>query len=160
MQKDVENFPMPEDPSERALTPWWKAKKWCCQIFSRVFARFGHPKYTDDYHKSFTTNWAENVVVGVTESMMTVLTLRCSGQYCSDRVIQLAMDFVETALELSVTFKVVKPHVEGIVQSVIFPLVSFNAEDNLLWEEDPHEYVICSYVVEKTPHLVVCVRVF
>eukprot|EP00947_MAST-08B_sp_MAST-8B-sp1_P000681 g681.t1 len=145
LERDVDGLGMPEDPDERAKWPWWKAKQWALQIFCRIFTRFGHPKFTDDTHREFTKHWVENLATTVTATALQVLTLRCQGRYCPDRIMQLGLDFLESGLELGATFTTIEPHFDGIVGQVIFPLLVFNDEDAELWEDDPHEYCRKSY---------------
>ena len=37
--------------------------------------------------------------------------------------------------------KVLQPHLDDLFQRVMFPVLCFNAEDDELWVDDPHEYV-------------------
>lgn len=39
------------------------------------------------------------------------------------------------------TWKIMKPHMPAIIQDVLFPLMSYSAEDHELWTVDPHEYI-------------------
>ena len=38
-------------------------------------------------------------------------------------------------------WKFLKPHMFGIIQEVLFPIMSYSASDQELWETDPYEYI-------------------
>lgn len=39
------------------------------------------------------------------------------------------------------SWKLVKQHIDGIIQNVVFPLLCYSEEDQELWETDPTEYI-------------------
>ncbi|KAF6103797.1 importin 7 [Phyllostomus discolor] len=41
----------------------------------------------------------------------------------------------------ALTWKNLKPHIQGIIQDVIFPLMCYTDADEELWQEDPYEYI-------------------
>ena len=43
------------------------------------------------------------------------------------------------AVSQAQVWQVVKPHLQMLLQRVIFPLLTFNEEDEALWEDDPEE---------------------
>lgn len=63
------------------------------------------------------------------------------GRYLTPRVINLAMQYLTTAVSLGATWKALKPHVPQLLAAVVFPLCCFNDEDAELWAEDPQEYI-------------------
>ena len=42
-------------------------------------------------------------------------------------------------------YSLLQPHLDVLLFEVIFPLMCFNDNDQMLWEEDPHEYVRKGY---------------
>ena len=38
-----------------------------------------------------------------------------------------------------------KPHMQGIIQEIIFPLMCHSEEDEELWQSDPVEYIRVKY---------------
>ena len=52
-----------------------------------------------------------------------------------------ALSFLSEAIQHSVSYKALKPHLSTLLFEVIFPLLCFNAEDNELWTSDPEEYI-------------------
>ncbi len=67
--------------------------------------------------------------------------VRAQGQYITPRVINLALQYLTTAVGLSSTWKPLKAHMGSLLGSVVFPLCSFNDEDEELWQDDPQEYI-------------------
>ena len=132
----------PIDPEEREAWPWWKAKKWACHIVARIFSRYGNSKYVEDCMKNFAKMFVDSGAAAKgLSAIMTTLTLRKEGKYCSNRVVQISMGYIASAIELSKTYKLIKPHLRLLVCDIIFPVLYFNDADAALWEEDPEEYV-------------------
>lgn len=63
------------------------------------------------------------------------------GQYVTPRVINLVLQYLTTAVNLSATWKQMKAHIGSLLGSVVFPLCCFNDEDEELWHDDPQEYI-------------------
>jgi hypothetical protein len=78
------------------------------------------------------------------------LCLRTQGRYLTPRVINLAMQYLTTAVSLGATWKALKPHVPQLLAAVVFPLCCFNDEDAELWAEDPQEYIRKARVALRT----------
>jgi len=131
----------PKDEAERNSWPWWKVKKWSVQIMSRLFSRYGMPAYAEeevkDFAKFFSTQVAPQYLIPVLET----LSLRSSGQFCTDRVVHLCLTYVDLAVELAPTYKVLKPHLDFLLYKVCFPTMCLTPSDVLLFENDPHEFV-------------------
>ena len=132
----------PTDPEEREAWPWWKAKKWACHILSRIFSRYGNIKYVEECHKKFAKAFVDSGAAALgLQAIMGALSLRKEGKFCSNRVVQIGMGYVASAIELSKTYKLIKPHLRLLICDIIFPVLYFNDADAQLWEEDPEEYV-------------------
>lgn len=63
------------------------------------------------------------------------------GVWLPDRVVNLALQYVTTAVGKSSTYKSLKPQLEVIMFEIVFPLLCFNQVDAELWRDDPHDYV-------------------
>ncbi|OEU08820.1 ARM repeat-containing protein, partial [Fragilariopsis cylindrus CCMP1102] len=64
-----------------------------------------------------------------------------SGQFCTDRVVHLCLTYVDLAVELSSTYKLLKPHLDFLLYQVCFPTMCLTEEDVDVFENDPHEFV-------------------
>ena len=137
----IEPVGQPIDKEEREKWPWWKAKKRATQISARMFERFGREKYTEEKFKPFARNFIASVACPLLEQMMQLLLLRSQGKFCSDQVMHGALMFLETAVQMSATYKPIKPHIDTLVQKIIFPTICLTAEELELWDTDPHEFV-------------------
>ena len=134
----------PVDVDARNAWPWWKVKKWAVQIMSRLFSRYGIPSYADEDEpdsKTFALYFSRTVAPQFLGPVFETLNLRPTGQFCTDRVLHLCLTFVDLAIELSSTYKLIKPHLEFLLFQVCFPTMSLNPEDIECFENDPVEFV-------------------
>lgn len=133
----------PTTVEERNSWPWWKLKKWGFQIMSRLFARYGMPKVAEneDGMQQFAEYFSNKVATRFLEPICETLALRSSGNFCTDRVVQLCLAYVETAVELSNTFKLLKPHLDFLLYQVCFPTMCLTQSDIEMFENDPHEFI-------------------
>ena len=131
----------PSDRTERKNFPWWKAKKWSLHIANRLFSRYGNPKQVKPEYKEFAKMFKEQVSCAFLQSYMQLLATLSGGGYLPDRIINLALQFLTTALSHGNTYKLMKPHMETLMFNVVFQIVCFNQVDAELWEEDPQEYI-------------------
>ena len=53
----------------------------------------------------------------------------------------LLLQYLTHSLQLSATWKAMKPHVHDILARCVFPLMCFSDEDAELWAEDPQEFI-------------------
>lgn len=151
----------PTDPDELKAWPWWKAMKWVLHITYRMFSRYGEPKLAREGNdRAFATLLAQHG--GGRQLLEDHLALLArlaegsgsgsgsgsgTGTYLSPRVVNLALQYVGRAIEIKESYKLLRPHIDAMLQSVVFPLVCFGEEDAALWEEDPQEYIRKGYDV-------------
>ena len=132
----------PTDIDGRNSWPWWKVKKWTVQIMSRLFSRYGIPSYADDDSgKAFAVYFSNHVAPQFLGPVCETLNLRPTGQFCTDRVVHLALTFVDLAVELASTYKLLKPHLEFLLFQVCFPTMCLTKDDVETFENDPVEFV-------------------
>merc|ERR1719376_1354890 len=130
------------DEDERPQLPCWKEKKWAMHIVTRFFDRYGSPGNVSAEYKDFATWFLKTFAVGILNSVMGLLA-GYGGQkkYLSPRVLQQCLNYVNTAVSHALTWKVMKDHMNALLENVVLPIMSFNEEDQDLWESDPYEYV-------------------
>ncbi|CAM9500194.1 unnamed protein product [Chrysoparadoxa australica] len=131
----------PDDIHERPQWAWWKVKKWCAQIIARFFGRYGNPNYADEESMGFAKVFSQTYAAPLLMEVMNILSLRPRGDYCTDRVVHSCLTFVDHAIELGSTYKLLKPHEDFLLFQVCFPLLCLSDEDIMLFETDPHEFV-------------------
>jgi importin-7 len=132
----------PVDLEQRKAWPWWKVKKWSVQIMSRLFSRYGIPSYADDHEsKEFAVYFSQHVAPQFLGPVCETLNLRPTGQYCTDRVVHLCLTYVDLAVELASTYKLLKPHLDFLLYQVCFPTICLSRDDIECFENDPVEFV-------------------
>eukprot|EP01135_Chromosphaera_perkinsii_P012403 Nk52_evm14s2657 gene=Nk52_evmTU14s2657 len=129
------------DEEEMANSPWWKVKKWALHILHRVYSRFGCPGSVIEAHKEFANYFSNNFAKVVLEVVFKQFSLKLQGQYMSPRVLQMLLNYCLTAVNQSLTWKIIKPHCDTLIQQIIFPLLCYSDKDDELWHEDPFEFV-------------------
>ena len=141
LTKPLAEEDQPKTKDERNAWPWWKVKKWAAQIMTRLFSRYGIPNYAEKEIKEFATYFSTNVAPSFLGPICETLNLRPSGQFCTDRVVHLCLNFVDLAVELAPTYKLLKPHMDFLLYKVCFPAMCLTEEDVDEFENDPHEFV-------------------
>ena len=131
----------PKTNDEKNAWPWWKVKKWSAQIMSRLFSRYGIASYAEEEAKVFAQYFSHNVAPQFLGPVCETLNLRPSGKFCTDRVVHLCLTFVDLAIELAPTYKLLKPYLDFLLYQVCFPTICLSSEDVELFENDPHEFV-------------------
>jgi hypothetical protein len=126
---------------ERNAWPWWKVKKRACQIVARLFSRYGYPKYAEDEVKEFSVYFSNQAAPQFLGPICELLSLRPRGMFCTDRVIHYGLSFIDLAIELAPTYKLLKPHLDFLLYHVCFPTICFHPEDLDMFTNDPHEFI-------------------
>lgn len=131
----------PTDEEERNLWPWWKLKKWALQILCRFYTRYGNPKKAEDTYVEMSAMYRSQIAPELLPVVLETLSLRKNGRFCTDRVVQLSLVFLQEAVDSSVAYKLIKPHLGFLIFEVIHPVLCLTPKDLQLWAEDPHEFV-------------------
>lgn len=134
VQKDV-------DPEERPDLIWWKCKKWSLHLMARIFERYGSPNNVNKEYKSFAEWYINTFSFHVIQTIIKILELYALGQYVSPRVLQQALNYLNTAVLHSMTWKMLKNDMPVVVEKIIFPLMCHSNDDDELWQADPREYI-------------------
>jgi len=135
----------PEDADLRKAWPWWKLKKWSMRVINRMFSRLGDPKLLKEDQKMLAQHFRKQWACKFLQSYLQLLDNKRKGAYLPDRVINLALQYLTTAVLKPVTYKMMKPQLELILFEMVFPLLCFNEQDAELWRDDVHEYVRKGY---------------
>ena len=129
------------DVDERPQVIWWKEKKWVLHILTRLFERYGSPGKVQKEYKTFSEWYIKTFSQGILTSILKILEGYRNKVYISNRVLQQALNYVNTGICHSVTWKIIKPNLAELVKDIIFPLMSYSDEDAELWDADPYEYI-------------------
>ncbi|KAL5007680.1 hypothetical protein ScPMuIL_016486 [Solemya velum] len=150
--RQIVDRPVPEatnqiDEDERAELAWWKVKKWAVHILARTFERYGSPGNTTKEYNQFAEWYLKAFSGGIIQVLLKLLDQYRQKMYVAPRVLQQAINYLNQGVSHAFSWKFLKPHIQGIIQDVIFPLMCHSDEDEDLWNSDPHEYIRIKYDV-------------
>ncbi|XP_066249929.1 importin-7 isoform X2 [Euwallacea similis] len=141
VERQVPPAALQPDEDERPDLPWWKSKKWALHILCRMFERYGSPGHIGKEYNEFAEWYLQTFSTGILEVLLRVLDGFRGGHWVPPRVLQQTLNYLNQAVSHAHTWKILKPHMPTIIQDVLFPLMSYSAEDHELWTVDPHEYI-------------------
>ncbi|EJD73694.1 importin-beta domain-containing protein, variant [Loa loa] len=140
------------DEDDRERTVWWKCKKWASAIVERIFERYGSPGQVQLNYSEFAENYMAHFAIPILNTCLQVLDGYRNGNYVSSRVLHSLLQYIDIAIAQSRTWKIIKPHCQEIVRSVLFPLLKYSDEDEELWSDSPEEFVRIKYDVYDELH--------
>ena len=111
------------------------------RIFSLLFYRYGSPGSVTKEYKEFAEWYLKTFSGGILTSMLKNLDQFRRKIYVSPRVMQQALNYINTAISHAHSWKLIKPHMLQIIQDIVFPLMSYSESDAELWDADPYEYI-------------------
>ncbi|XP_011502496.1 PREDICTED: importin-7 isoform X2 [Ceratosolen solmsi marchali] len=129
------------DDDERAELAWWKCKKWALHILQRMFERYGSPGSVYSDYKDFSEWYLHTFSGGILEVLLKVLDQYRRKIYISPRVLQQSINYINQGVSHAFSWKFLKPHMFEIIRDVLFPIMSYSAADEELWNTDPYEYI-------------------
>lgn len=141
VDRDVPPETMQIDEDERPELPWWKCKKWALHILARLFERYGSPGNTTKEYTEFADLFLKEYAVPAQQVLLKVLYQFKEKQYVAPRVLQQTLNYINQGIAHALTWRNLKPHIQGIIQDVVFPLMCYTDSDEELWQEDPYEYI-------------------
>ena len=140
-ESDVPSHTLQVDEEERPGLIWWKRKKWALHTLTRLFERYGSPDSVTKEYKEFAEWYLKTFSGGILTSMLKNLDQFRRKMYVSPRVMQQALNYVNTAISHAHSWKLIKPHMLQIIQDIVFPLMSYSESDAEMWDTDPYEYI-------------------
>ncbi|KAG5643336.1 hypothetical protein DXG03_001055 [Asterophora parasitica] len=137
---------VPEDEDDRERSEWWKAKKWAYAILGRLFHRFGNPSQLPSAMKqdygAFSQHFVTNFAPEILSTYLNQVQLFVSNQaWLSKKSQYQIFTFFTECIKPKSTWVLLKPSVETLVSSFVFPQLSFNEAKQALWESDPVDYI-------------------
>jgi len=140
-EADVPAHTLQVDEEERPQLIWWKRKKWALHTLTRLFERYGSPGSVTKEYKEFSEWFLKTFSGGILAAMLKNLDQYRQQVYVSPRVMQQALNYINTAVSHAHSWKLIKPHMLQILQDIVFPLMSYSESDAELWDTDPYEYI-------------------
>ncbi|XP_066556946.1 importin-7 isoform X1 [Amia ocellicauda] len=141
VDRDVPAETLQVDEDERPELPWWKCKKWALHILARLFERYGSPGNISKEYTEFAELFLKGYAVSAQQVLLKVLYQYKEKHYVAPRVLQQTLNYINQGVAHALTWKNLKPHIQGIIQDVVFPLMCYTDTDEELWQEDPYEYI-------------------
>ncbi|XP_050375236.1 importin beta-like SAD2 isoform X1 [Argentina anserina] len=135
----------PTDPDLRKAWGWWKVKKWTIHILNRLYTRFGDVKLQNPENRAFGQMFHKGYAGKILECHLNLLNVIRTGGYLPDRVTNLVLQYLSNSISKTSMYTLLQPRLSVLLFEIVFPLMSFNDNDQKLWEEDPHEYVRKGY---------------
>ncbi|KAJ7019445.1 armadillo-type protein [Mycena alexandri] len=137
---------VPADEEERERSEWWRAKKWAYGVLGRLFHRFGNPSQLPSAMQADYGNFAAHFVAVFAPEILAIylrqVELYVAGQaWLSKKCQYQIFTFFTECIKPKSTWTLLKPHAQTLVETFVFPQLSFNAARQQLWESDPVDYV-------------------
>ncbi|CAO3666961.1 unnamed protein product [Rhizopus stolonifer] len=124
---------VPNDTEDFEKYVWWGTKKWAYRCLNLLVE-----KYSAQSDSSFMKNFIPNILTTYLQQLDVWMKKEC---YMSDKCLALSANFLCEAVKHKITWKIMKGHVDTLVSQFIFPLVCFSSKDELVWTENPVDYV-------------------
>ncbi len=131
----------PERPEDRPAWPWWKAKKWASRIIAHFIKRYGNPKFSASENQAFSEYFRSTTSVALLGPVMNSLASVYRGEYTTEEVHRQCLGFMEAAVEMAPTYKLIKTHLNFVLFDVIMPTLALSEKDIELFKNDPVEFV-------------------
>lgn len=135
----VEPAGQPTSVDDRNAWPWWKMKKWAIRIVAHFIQRYGNPRYAGAENQKFAEHFRAHYAAQLLSPVLSIISTKSNGGFVTDIVYRTALAYVCSAVEMSPTYKIIKPHLQSLLFAVILPTLCLQAEDI--------EYVTWQYCV-------------
>ena len=129
----------------RDRTFFWKMRKWAMHCLNRMFVRYGNPAVLGGESKKylpFAEAYISSITPAVLEAYLSIV-FRCADkqEFVSPRCRCLISNYLTDVIKHKVSWKLLKPHHEAIVQRWIFPELSWTPDMAETWAHDQVEFV-------------------
>ncbi|KAJ7813098.1 armadillo-type protein [Mycena leptocephala] len=137
---------VPEDEDDRERSEWWRTKKWAYGVLGRLFHRFGNPSQLPSTMQAEYSAFAAHFVSMFAPEILAIYLRQVelyvsNQQWLSKKCQYQIFSFFTECIKPKSTWTLLKPHVQSLVESFVFPQLSFTAGKQHLWESDPVDYV-------------------
>jgi hypothetical protein len=104
-------------------------KKWAGRIVTHFIQRYGNPRYADADFKQFAEFFRAHTANQLLAPVMNCLARVTKGSYITDDAHRMCISYVASCVEMSPTYKVLKPHLDFILFSVVFPTLCLTQDE-------------------------------
>lgn len=138
--------PVPNVYADDSQLVHWKTKKWVGHIFLRFIQRYGDPNEAkDESMVLFMNQFSDSFSPVIIDTTVHLLEWPSKGSILIERVANLCISILESATTQQKLWKILKPHMKHILQSIIYPYLCFTDKDWEQWRQDPQEYIHDSF---------------
>lgn len=131
------------DNESRAKNPWVKCKKWSYAILYRLYQRYASDSLTRKFeYEEFKSLYRDQFLPQLLRLLFQQIEQWGAGDlWLSDESFYYILCFIEQTIVQKVTWQLVQPHYETLLEHVIFPLLCPSDEKLEIFESDPQEYI-------------------
>ncbi|KAJ9621194.1 Nonsense-mediated mRNA decay protein 5 [Taxawa tesnikishii (nom. ined.)] len=137
---------MPDDLEDRETNHWWKCKKWSYVNLNRLFVRYGNPQNLskgsdEDYSevaKTFIKDFAPEILKGYLQQIEKWVGKQT---WLSKPCLSYTLAFLDECVKPKSMWDHLKPHMQILIEHLLFPVLCQSDEDIELFETDPSEYL-------------------
>jgi hypothetical protein len=146
VSKDPPECSLPEDVDERETNHWWKAKKWAYANLNRLFVRYGNPQTLGKSNEPDYTEVAKYFISHFAPEILKVYLTQIEkwvGKtlWLSRAAIFQTLNFLDECIKPKIMWENLKPHIDLLIEHLIFPVLCQTDEDLELFESEPQEYL-------------------
>lgn len=131
----------PADEEGRKSWPWWRAKKWASRNMTHFIARYGNPKAAASENEQFAIYFRNNTAPTLLGPVMNCLATQARGEFITEVVHRQCLGFMQSAMEMSPTYKLIKGHMDFVLFQMILPTLALSESDVEVFNTDPVEFV-------------------
>ncbi|KAF2097936.1 ARM repeat-containing protein [Rhizodiscina lignyota] len=144
--KEAPPSSMLEEIDERETNHWWKAKKWAYANLNRLFVRYGNPstitKGSDADYTEVAKNFIANFAPKILEFYLREIEKWVAKTaWLSKGCLSYTLTFLDECISPKSMWHHLKPHMDILIQHLIFPVLCQTDDDIELFETDPQEYL-------------------
>ncbi|KAK4998453.1 Nonsense-mediated mRNA decay protein 5 [Elasticomyces elasticus] len=144
--KDLPESALLDDLEEREQNHWWKCKKWAYVNLNRLFVRYGNPanvikSSTDEYGevaKLFISQFAPEILNGYLHQIDKWVAKKT---WLSQPCLSHTLLFLDECVKPKSMWERLQPHMDVLIEHLVFPVLCQSDEDIELFETDPSEYL-------------------
>ena len=133
------------DADAREKAPWWKAKKWAFYSLNKLFSRYGTPsqlaasmKMYKPFAETFIHNFAPEILKAYLHTADGIVSQHV---WVSKPVLRHLLTFFSECIRPKSMWQLLRPHIQQIIETLVYPHLCFSDEDEELWELDPIDFV-------------------
>ncbi|KAK2463383.1 hypothetical protein APHAL10511_004609 [Amanita phalloides] len=140
---------VPENEEEREDCEWWKVKKWAYAVLGTLFHRYGNPSQLPTTLKKDYLGFSQHFVTAFAPEILKMylgqVDLYVSNQeWLSKKCQYHIFSYFTQCIKPKSTWTLLKPHVQNLISTFVFPQLAFSDSKQASWESDPVEYLRAS----------------